>query len=354
MAMWERALFGVFPSKWPEPLATVVHEAMSNGRPVIGTTPGGHEDMIDDGETGFLVPGGDPDALAAAMARLIDDAALRERLGARGKATREPLHPRSGRPSARALLLRHDRCLAGEVVVRRLSAPWWGDLTAVVALTFVALRRGPGPGAGAGAHRRPPAPAARPPRLRADVRPVPARRDPPDLRLVLSVAFSVGVAAIGGLIVQLVIRLDRPCGPRLLALVTVVAALAALRRRDGMPADTERPTLRIPIVGAISVVAMLAAVAIGGWAIAIATEGAHRQASEAHFSSLWLVPAGPARTPQPVSVGVTNHEGQTSAYQLTRHAGRQNAPAVAAAPRRQRDTWQAQLARPRRSPAPAR
>jgi len=51
MAMWQRALFGVFPSKWPEPLATVVHEAMSNGLPVIGTTPGGHEDMIDDGET---------------------------------------------------------------------------------------------------------------------------------------------------------------------------------------------------------------------------------------------------------------------------------------------------------------
>jgi glycosyltransferase involved in cell wall biosynthesis/GT2 family glycosyltransferase len=85
MAMWERALFGVFPSKWPEPLATVVHEAMSNGRPAIGTTPGGHEDMIDDGETGFLVPGGDPEALAAAMARLIDDPELRERLGAEAK-----------------------------------------------------------------------------------------------------------------------------------------------------------------------------------------------------------------------------------------------------------------------------
>ena len=81
MAMWKRALFGVFPSKWPEPLATVVHEAMSNGRPVIGTTPGGHEDMIDDGETGFLVPGGDAEALAAAMARLVDDEALRDRLG---------------------------------------------------------------------------------------------------------------------------------------------------------------------------------------------------------------------------------------------------------------------------------
>jgi len=90
MAMWDRALFGVFPSKWPEPLATVVHEAMSSGRPVIGTTPGGHEDMIDDGETGFLVPGGNANALAEAMARLVDDEALRERMGreARERASR--------------------------------------------------------------------------------------------------------------------------------------------------------------------------------------------------------------------------------------------------------------------------
>jgi glycosyltransferase involved in cell wall biosynthesis len=90
MAMWDRALFGVFPSKWPEPLATVVHEAMSSGRPVIGTVPGGHEDMIDDGETGFLVPGGDAKALAGVMARLVEDDALRERLGreARQRASR--------------------------------------------------------------------------------------------------------------------------------------------------------------------------------------------------------------------------------------------------------------------------
>jgi glycosyltransferase involved in cell wall biosynthesis len=98
MAMWERALFGVFPSKWPEPLATVVHEAMSEGRPVIGTTPGGHEDMIDDGETGFLVPAGDSEALAKAMARMIDDEALRERLGREaklraGRFTREAIVP---------------------------------------------------------------------------------------------------------------------------------------------------------------------------------------------------------------------------------------------------------------------
>jgi uncharacterized membrane protein len=142
-----------------------------------------------------------------------------------------------------------------------------------------------------------------------------------DLRLVLSVAFSVGVAAIGGLFVQVVIPLDRPVWATLLVLVTVGAAFAALRRRDGMPADTQRPTLRIPIVGAISILAMLGAVAIGGWAIAIATEGAHHQASEAHFSSLWLVPAGPEHPPQAVSVGVTNHEGQASAYRLTVRQG---------------------------------
>jgi glycosyltransferase involved in cell wall biosynthesis len=81
MAMWDRAMFGVFPTRIPEALGNVVHEAMSRGRAVIGTRPGGHEDMIDDGANGLLVPAGDPIALAAAMSLLIEDTALRERLG---------------------------------------------------------------------------------------------------------------------------------------------------------------------------------------------------------------------------------------------------------------------------------
>ena len=85
MAIWERALFGVFPSKWPEPLGNVVYEAMSRGRAVIGTRPGGHEDMIEDGRTGLLVPAGDVGALGAAMSRLIGDAGLREALGERAR-----------------------------------------------------------------------------------------------------------------------------------------------------------------------------------------------------------------------------------------------------------------------------
>jgi glycosyltransferase involved in cell wall biosynthesis len=54
---------------------------MSRGKPVIGTKPGGHTDLIIDGETGLVVPAGDVPALARAMGTLIADEARRERLG---------------------------------------------------------------------------------------------------------------------------------------------------------------------------------------------------------------------------------------------------------------------------------
>jgi glycosyltransferase involved in cell wall biosynthesis len=82
MAAWERSLFGVIPSLWPEPLGSVVYEGMSRGKAVIGTAPGGHTDMIVPGETGLLVPSGDVHALAQAMTNLINQPELRERLGA--------------------------------------------------------------------------------------------------------------------------------------------------------------------------------------------------------------------------------------------------------------------------------
>jgi glycosyltransferase involved in cell wall biosynthesis len=81
MAAWDQALFGVMPSLWPEPFGSVVHEAMSRGKPVIGTNHGGHTDMIIDGETGALVPPGNVDALARAMEDLLRDPERRERLG---------------------------------------------------------------------------------------------------------------------------------------------------------------------------------------------------------------------------------------------------------------------------------
>jgi glycosyltransferase involved in cell wall biosynthesis len=85
MAAWERCLFGVLPSVLPEPFGTVVCEAMSRGKAVIGTEPGGHRDMIVPEETGLLVPSGDVQALSGAMERLIHDPGLRERLGRKAR-----------------------------------------------------------------------------------------------------------------------------------------------------------------------------------------------------------------------------------------------------------------------------
>lgn len=84
MAAWERSLFGVIPSLWPEPLGSVVYEGMSAGKAMIGTKPGGHTDMIVDGETGILVAQGDVEALRAAMQKLIDNPALCQRYGHAG------------------------------------------------------------------------------------------------------------------------------------------------------------------------------------------------------------------------------------------------------------------------------
>lgn len=81
MAAWERCLFGVVPSLWPEPLGSVVYEGMSKGKAVIGTRPGGHTDMIVPEVTGLLVPAGDVEALKNAMQRLIEDRELCLKLG---------------------------------------------------------------------------------------------------------------------------------------------------------------------------------------------------------------------------------------------------------------------------------
>jgi glycosyltransferase involved in cell wall biosynthesis len=106
MAMWEKALFGVLPSKAPEALGNVVHEAMSQGRAMIGTRPGGQEDMIEDGETGLLVPGGDAKALAGAMARLIEDRDLRQRIEERARVRARAFTPEVVMPQIESLYKR--------------------------------------------------------------------------------------------------------------------------------------------------------------------------------------------------------------------------------------------------------
>ncbi len=75
----------VQPSAEPEPFGMVVIEAMASGKPVVATAHGGPLEIVVDGETGFLVPPGDPAALAEALARLIENPSLRRRMGAAGR-----------------------------------------------------------------------------------------------------------------------------------------------------------------------------------------------------------------------------------------------------------------------------
>ncbi|TMJ93903.1 MAG: glycosyltransferase family 4 protein [Actinobacteria bacterium] len=76
-----RAAVVACPSR-REGFGVVCAEAMAHGRPVVATAVGGHLDLVEDGETGLLVPPGDLDALRAALERLLGDPELRRRLGA--------------------------------------------------------------------------------------------------------------------------------------------------------------------------------------------------------------------------------------------------------------------------------
>ena len=70
-----------------EALGVVYMEAMALGLPTIGTDVGGVSEVITHEHDGLLVPPDDPEALAAAIARLIEDAELRDRLARNARHT---------------------------------------------------------------------------------------------------------------------------------------------------------------------------------------------------------------------------------------------------------------------------
>lgn len=92
----------VLPSR-EEGMSNAILEAMAAGRPVVATDVGGNGEILDDGRTGVLVPGGDCDAMAAAIARLLHDV---ERARALAIAARQDVTARFG---ARASVARLER-----------------------------------------------------------------------------------------------------------------------------------------------------------------------------------------------------------------------------------------------------
>lgn len=67
-------------SLW-EAMSVVVLEAMASGKPMVITSVGENPYVIENGQTGMIVPPGDHDALADALHQLLTDASLRDRLG---------------------------------------------------------------------------------------------------------------------------------------------------------------------------------------------------------------------------------------------------------------------------------
>jgi glycosyltransferase involved in cell wall biosynthesis len=106
----------VLPS-YREAQGLSILEAMALSRPVVASAVGGIPEMIEDGRTGLLVPPRDPDALAAAIVRLLRDHPYADTLG---RAGRELVHERfCVELMVRAVESIYDESVADE---RRLAA----------------------------------------------------------------------------------------------------------------------------------------------------------------------------------------------------------------------------------------
>ncbi len=75
----------VTPSIYPDPFNLINIEAMACGKPVVGTCFGGTPEIVVDGETGYIANPLDPEGYAERLVRLLEDPALRTRMGEAGR-----------------------------------------------------------------------------------------------------------------------------------------------------------------------------------------------------------------------------------------------------------------------------
>ena len=84
-AMLRHADMLVLPS-FAEGVPVVLMEAMASGIPVIASQVAGVGELVETGVSGFTIPAGDLDTLAARLDTLLSDPGLRARMGAAGRA----------------------------------------------------------------------------------------------------------------------------------------------------------------------------------------------------------------------------------------------------------------------------
>ena len=77
------------PSIWDEPFGLVAAEAHAAARAVLATRTGALPEIVQDGETGWLVPPGDPLALASVLRSVAEDPAIAVAHGQRARARAE-------------------------------------------------------------------------------------------------------------------------------------------------------------------------------------------------------------------------------------------------------------------------
>lgn len=94
-------------------ISNSILEAMATGLPVVATAVGGTVEVVADGETGLLVPPGDPVAMAEALERLLADPARVEAVGRAGRARAEAHF-------GEALMLQRVEALLDQLIRREL------------------------------------------------------------------------------------------------------------------------------------------------------------------------------------------------------------------------------------------
>ena len=73
-------------STFTEGISNSIMEYMALRKPVVATEGGGTKELVVDGETGFLVPPKNPDALAAKIEYLLDNPEIARHMGDAGEA----------------------------------------------------------------------------------------------------------------------------------------------------------------------------------------------------------------------------------------------------------------------------